>query len=54
MNNDLEMYYAETDTPAVVRTMTLNEELGTIFIIIIIVITIIIIKIGRANITSLF
>jgi phospholipid-translocating ATPase/phospholipid-transporting ATPase len=28
MNNDLEMYYERTDTPAFVRTMTLNEELG--------------------------
>jgi phospholipid-transporting ATPase len=30
MNNDLEMYYDLTDTPALVRTMTLNEELGQI------------------------
>jgi phospholipid-transporting ATPase len=30
MNNDLEMYYEATDTPALVRTMTLNEELGQI------------------------
>eukprot|EP01041_Mallomonas_annulata_P003040 gene3040-5957_t len=30
MNNDLEMYYARTDDPAIVRTMTLNEELGQI------------------------
>jgi phospholipid-transporting ATPase len=30
MNNDLEMYYEPTDTPALVRTMTLNEELGQI------------------------
>lgn len=30
MNNDLDMYYAKTDTPALVRTMTLNEELGQI------------------------
>jgi phospholipid-translocating P-type ATPase (flippase) len=30
MNNDLEMYYSVTDTPASVRTMTLNEELGQI------------------------
>mmetsp|Transcript_31689 Transcript_31689/g.43471 ORF Transcript_31689/g.43471 Transcript_31689/m.43471 type:complete len:1213 (+) Transcript_31689:256-3894(+) len=30
MNNDLSMYYAHTDTPALVRTMTLNEELGQI------------------------
>jgi magnesium-transporting ATPase (P-type) len=27
---DLDMYYAKTDTPALVRTMTLNEELGQI------------------------
>lgn len=30
MNNDLRMYYESTDTPALVRTMTLNEELGQI------------------------
>ena len=30
MNNDLEMYYEKTDSPAMVRTMTLNEELGQI------------------------
>lgn len=30
MNSDLEMYYEKTDTPALVRTMTLNEELGQI------------------------
>lgn len=30
MNNDLEMYHAETDTPCRVRTMALNEELGQI------------------------
>ena len=30
MVNDLDMYYAKTDTPAIVRTMTLNEELGQI------------------------
>ena len=24
------MYYSHTDTPALVRTMTLNEELGQI------------------------
>jgi phospholipid-transporting ATPase len=30
MNNDLEMYYAVTDTPAIVRTLTLNEELGQV------------------------
>ena len=30
MNKDLDMYYAKTDTPAIVRTMTLNEELGQI------------------------
>jgi len=30
MNKDLDMYYAKTDTPALVRTMQLNEELGQI------------------------
>lgn len=30
MNNDLQMYYEPTDTPSLVRTMTLNEELGQI------------------------
>jgi phospholipid-transporting ATPase len=30
MNKDLDMYYAKTDQPALVRTMTLNEELGQI------------------------
>jgi len=30
MNLDLDMYYEKTDTPALVRTMTLNEELGQI------------------------
>lgn len=30
MNQDLEMYYEVTDSPAQVRTMTLNEELGQI------------------------
>ena len=30
MNNDLAMYYAKTDTPAIVRTLTLNEELGQV------------------------
>ena len=30
MNYDLDMYYEKTDTPALVRTMTLNEELGQI------------------------
>ncbi len=30
MNNDLAMYYAPTDTPALVRTLTLNEELGQV------------------------
>ena len=30
MNCDLDMYYEKTDTPALVRTMTLNEELGQI------------------------
>lgn len=27
---DIEMYYPDTDTPALVRTMSLNEELGQI------------------------
>ncbi len=30
MNLDLDMYHEPTDTPALVRTMTLNEELGQI------------------------
>lgn len=30
INNDLAMYYDPLDAPAVVRTMTLNEELGQI------------------------
>jgi phospholipid-transporting ATPase len=30
MNWDLDMYYAPLDAPAVVRTMTLNEELGQV------------------------
>jgi magnesium-transporting ATPase (P-type) len=30
MNNDLDMYYMPSDTPSIVRTMTLNEELGQI------------------------
>lgn len=30
MSNDLDMYHEATDTPAYVRTMTLNEELGQI------------------------
>jgi phospholipid-transporting ATPase len=30
MNNDLEMYHEESDTPCQVRTMSLNEELGQI------------------------
>lgn len=30
MNADLDMYYSPTDTPALTRTMTLNEELGQI------------------------
>lgn len=30
MNTDLEMYYDKTDTPAMVRTANLNEELGQI------------------------
>lgn len=30
MNGDLDMYYEPLDAPAVVRTMTLNEELGQV------------------------
>lgn len=30
MNSDLDMYYTKTEQPALVRTMTLNEELGQI------------------------
>ncbi|OTF71789.1 phospholipid-transporting ATPase IA-like protein, partial [Euroglyphus maynei] len=30
INNDLEMYCAETDTPAMARTSNLNEELGQV------------------------
>lgn len=30
INTDLEMYHAETDTPAVARTSNLNEELGQV------------------------
>jgi phospholipid-transporting ATPase len=30
INNDLEMYHLETDTPALARTSNLNEELGQI------------------------
>lgn len=30
INSDLDMYYEPTDTPALTRTMTLNEELGQI------------------------
>jgi len=30
MNNDLTMYYEKLDAPAMVRTMTLNEQLGQI------------------------
>ncbi|KAK9728789.1 drs2 neo1 protein [Basidiobolus ranarum] len=30
INNDLEMYFKETDTPAEARTCTINEELGQI------------------------
>jgi len=30
MNNDIDMYYERLDAPALVRTMTLNEELGQI------------------------
>ena len=30
INSDLDMYYSETDTPAVVRTSSLVEELGQV------------------------
>ena len=30
INNDLEMYHAESDTPACARTSNLNEELGQV------------------------
>ncbi|ORY00825.1 phospholipid-translocating P-type ATPase [Basidiobolus meristosporus CBS 931.73] len=30
INNDLEMYYQDTDTPAEARTCTINEELGQV------------------------
>ena len=30
LSQDVEMYYAETDTPAVARTSNLNEELGQV------------------------
>jgi magnesium-transporting ATPase (P-type) len=30
MDNDIEMYHAETDTPCLARTSNLNEELGQI------------------------
>jgi hypothetical protein len=30
INNDLEMYHVETDTPACARTSNLNEELGQV------------------------
>jgi phospholipid-translocating ATPase/phospholipid-transporting ATPase len=30
MNNDLDIYYSKTDQASLVRTMTLNEELGQI------------------------
>ncbi|CAG8443687.1 9186_t:CDS:2 [Diversispora eburnea] len=30
INNDLEMYHSETDTPAEARTSTINEELGQV------------------------
>jgi magnesium-transporting ATPase (P-type) len=30
INRDLEMYHAETDTPAQARTSNLNEELGQV------------------------
>jgi hypothetical protein len=30
INSDLEMYHEESDTPALARTSTLNEELGQV------------------------
>ncbi len=30
INNDRDMYHAETDTPALARTSNLNEELGMV------------------------
>ena len=30
INKDLNMYHAETDTPALARTSNLNEELGQV------------------------
>ncbi len=30
INNDIEMYHEETDTPALARTSNLNEELGQV------------------------
>jgi len=30
INNDLHMYHAESDTPALARTSNLNEELGQV------------------------
>lgn len=30
INNDIEMYHVETDTPAKARTSNLNEELGQV------------------------
>ena len=30
INNDIDMYHSETDTPARARTSNLNEELGQV------------------------
>jgi phospholipid-transporting ATPase len=30
IENDLEMYHAESDTPAIAKTSSLNEELGMV------------------------
>jgi len=31
MSQDIDMYYDETDTPAMARTSNLNEELGQVW-----------------------
>lgn len=35
INNDIEMYHEESNTPAMARTSNLNEELGMVIILII-------------------
>jgi phospholipid-transporting ATPase len=32
INNDLNMYHAESNTPALARTSNLNEELGQVIV----------------------